>query len=210
MLWYQKSSVEPFAQMKHKKQRIPRSEAMTKAQNFKTPSHSAESQYSATDEFDHSHFYTGKSSPYIGSKIPKCCYLLSVAKTRNPYPPQPFFFTSPFFWEKNPVGCHHHVQRLSISNGIFFHLILRSCFWHLHVCHEVVSPGIKRQRSRLDFLHSKGEGNILRKHIPVINISKWIKKGKGHPHSLLSCVLFSIFQWFPFKQASIKSNIFWN
>lgn len=105
--------------MKHKKQRIPRSEAMTKAQNFKTPSHSAESQYSATDEFDHSHFYTGKSSPYIGSKIPKCCYLLSVAKTRNPYPPQPFFFTSPFFWEKTQLDVTTTFNGFQLATAFF-------------------------------------------------------------------------------------------
>ena len=49
------------------------------------------------------------------------CYLLSVFKTRNPYPPQPFFFTSPFFGgENNPVGCHHQVQRLSSNATAFF------------------------------------------------------------------------------------------
>lgn len=164
---YQKSSVEPFAQMKQKKQRIPRSEAVTKAPKFSR--HQAiQLKVSSRQlmKFDHSHFYTGKSSPYIGSKIPKCCYLLSVFKTRNLYPPETFLFHFPFFLGGKTTqldvttkfnGCNK--QR----NGIVFQLILRSCFWHLHVCHEVVSPGIKRQRSRLDFLHSKGEGKTIKK-----------------------------------------------
>ena len=98
-------------------------------------------------KFDQSHFYTGKSSPYIGSKIPKMLALICF-QNKESLPPQPFFFTSPFFWGNKPVGCHHQVQRLSISNGIFFHLILRSCFWHLHVCHAAVSPGKNETKSR--------------------------------------------------------------
>ena len=157
MLWYQKSSVEPFAQMKHKKQRIPRSEAMTKAQNFKTPSHSAESQYSAKDEFDHSHFYTGKSSPYIGSKIPKMLPLIGF-QNKESLPPTTVLFHFPFFWGKQPSWMSPPSSTAAtISNGIFFQLILRSCFWHLHVCHEVVSPGIKRNEVSI-FFTAKGKG----------------------------------------------------
>lgn len=160
-------------------------------------------------KFDQSHFCTGKSSPYIGSKIPKMLALICF-QNKESLPPTTFLFHFPFF-----LGKTTQLDVTTKFNG--FQLATQRHFFPPHPPLLFLTPPRlprgrftwdKTKRS-LDFLHSKGEGNILRKHIPAINISKWIKgmkKGKGHPDGCCHVCCFQYFNDFHLSRLPSKAT----